>query len=174
MKERRQTRPRAGREGESDAARRVRELEQQAEEYLNGWKRARADYANLERRMADERRAARAEGMRVVLARCVGTLDHFDRAFAALPPSIAGDPWVEGMRRVRKAFHDVLAAEGVRPINEARVPFDPTRHEAVARVASDVPENVVVDVAAKGYVWGETVLRAAKVRVSSGPRGGQG
>ncbi|MHB1956310.1 MAG: nucleotide exchange factor GrpE [Sulfobacillus sp.] len=42
-------------------------------------------------------------------------------------------------------------------------------HEAVQRVASDLPEGMIVEELMKGFRWKERVLRASMVKVSEGP-----
>ncbi len=140
----------------------------EAQSYLEGWQRARADYENLSRRSAAERENARKEGAQQTLLSLLRVIDHFDAAFAAVPQDIALHPWVDGMRHIRSAFAAALEAEGIQPISETRIPFDPTRHEAVENVSDDTPVGTVLDVISHGYIHGGTVLRPAKVRVSTG------
>jgi molecular chaperone GrpE len=146
----------------------VHRLAQEASHYLEGWKRARADYENLHRRSAEERRAARVEGTQQALLSLLHVIDHFDAAFAEVPADLSSHPWVDGVRHIHKAFSQALEAEGVQTIADVHVAFDPSRHEAVEEVASDAPAGTVTEVMTRGYVSGGTVLRPAKVKVSSG------
>lgn len=141
---------------------------QEAQSYLEGWQRARADYENLSRRSATEREAAHTEGTQQTLLSLLRVIDHFDAAFASVPKDIASHPWVDGMRHIRSAFAATLEAEGVQSIGDVHVPFDPTRHEAVESVPGDEPPGTVLEVVSRGYVHAGTVLRPAKVRVSTG------
>lgn len=149
----------------------VRRLAEEAAHSLEGWKRARADYENLHQRSVEERRAARAEGGQQALRSLTQVFDHFDTAFTTIPEELATHPWVQGVRQISQAFSQALAAEGIEVIAERNVAFDPARHEAVESVASDVvPAGTIIDVIARGYVQQGTVLRPAKVKVSSGPQ----
>lgn len=139
-----------------------------AAEYLEGWKRARADYENLARRAADERIQARTEGAHAALLSLMTVIDHFDTALASVPPEIADHSWTQGIRHIYTAFTQALVAEGIEMIDAGNVVFDPALHEAVEQVASDAPVGTVVSVVARGYKIGTTVLRPAKVRVSLG------
>lgn len=150
----------------------VRRLTEEAAHYLEGWKRARADYENLHRRSAEERRAARAEGVQQAIRSLIQIFDHFDAALVTIPEELTMHPWVLGVRQIRQAFSQALSAEGIEVIEviaETNVAFDPTRHEAVESVTSNAPAGTVVGVIARGYAQQGTILRPAKVKVSSGP-----
>jgi molecular chaperone GrpE len=142
-----------------------------AQRYLEGWKRARADYENLHRRLSDERVRSRKEGFQEAFQSIFSILDYFDAAFASVPEDIAEHQWVEGVRQIEGAFRKILEDEGIRCIEEKEVSFDPTCHEAVEYVPSKLPTGTVVSVTAKGYMMNDEILRPAKVQVSAGPRG---
>ena len=60
-------------------------------------------------------------------------LDNFDRALAA-PPTPGTDPaFRQGMELIHRSFLAVLERLGVRPFAAVGQPFDPSRHDAVAR-----------------------------------------
>ena len=59
---------------------------------------------------------------------------------------------------------------GVRPFATVGQPFDPLRHEAVAREErSDVPDHTVVAEILRGYQLQDRVLRPAGVVVAVAP-----
>ena len=58
------------------------------------------------------------------------------------------------------------------PFDSVGQPFDPTRHEAVARVHDrEQPEMTVVKETARGYLLNGRVLRPAMVTVAMAPEG---
>ena len=64
----------------------------------------------------------------------------------------------------------VLEKYGVTPFSSVGQPFDPERHEAIARVpAQGRPEGTVADETARGYLLNGRVLRPAMVTVASSP-----
>jgi molecular chaperone GrpE len=76
--------------------------------------------------------------------------------------------WLEGLKLVQERLLDVLAAEGVRPIEVEGDPFDPHLHVAVETVpATDTtaPGTIVRELR-RGYLTGETVVRYAEVVVA--------
>jgi molecular chaperone GrpE len=139
----------------------------QANEYLDGWQRARAELANakkrMERELAEERTSANAR----LILQLLPVLDDFDRAVGNLPPDLKDASWVEGILLIQRKLHQLLESEGVKEIEAVGQPFDPTYHEAIGQAEdTDHPEGAVADVAQKGYLLGERVLRPALVRVA--------
>ena len=68
-----------------------------------------------------------------------------------------------------RSYHQSGVSPGVKPIASLGTTFDPTRHQAVARQASDTAaENTVIEEYQKGYQLHDRILRAAMVVVASG------
>jgi molecular chaperone GrpE len=64
----------------------------------------------------------------------------------------------------------VLEKFGLTAFTSVGQPFDPERHEAVARVPSaDLPDMTVAGETARGYLLHGRVLRPAMVTVAVGP-----
>ncbi len=79
--------------------------------------------------------------------------------------------WLEGLELLQERLLEVLAAEGVRPIEAEGKPFDPHRHLAIeaAPAAAGVEPNTIVAQTRRGYALGERVLRYAEVVVARTP-----
>ena len=142
----------------------------QAAEYLDGWQRARAEFANYKRRQAQEREEVHKLANATLLSRLLPVIDDFDRAFATLPTSLLSLTWTEGIALVHRKLEVALRAEGLTLVTvEPGQLFDPTVHEAVTHEAHDgFSEGQVIAEIQKGYKLGERVLRPTLVRVSSG------
>jgi len=137
------------------------------EEYLDGWQRARADFANYKKRIEREQREAYRRAAGDILTRYLGIVDDLERALKDRPTE--GDPanWADGVELISRKFHSVLEAEGVETIQALGQPFDPNLHEAISHEESDEqPAGYVIDVVQQGYRMGEHVLRPALVRVA--------
>jgi len=132
--------------------------------------RERAELENFKRRTQRER----SEGLRFAvepLARdLLPVIDDLERAVEHASLGGNGQPLLEGVRLVLKSALDVLERHGVKRIEAAGQPFDPSRHEAVMQVpdARRNP-NQVVEQFTPGYALHDRLLRAAKVSVSSKP-----
>jgi molecular chaperone GrpE len=163
-----------GREGpevlSDDPAALRQELDQlraQADEYLDGWQRARAELTNAKRRMERELSEAHTYGNARLILQLLPVLDDFERAMDNLPPEFDDTGWVEGIALIQRKLQQILESEGVKEIEAEGQPFDPTVHEAIGQVEdSGYAEGAVADVAQKGYMLGERVLRPALVRVA--------
>ena len=139
----------------------------QAAEYLDGWQRARADFANYKKRVEKEQAETYQNATVRVIARYLDVLDDFDRAMKDQPAD--GDPakWAEGVFLIYRKFQNILEAEGVTRIEAEGMEFNPTLHEAVLHDDSDEhASGHVIEVLRQGYKLGERVIRPALVRVA--------
>ena len=137
-----------------------------AERFEASWKRAAADLANYKRRVEQER----AEQGRLARAALVLSIlpvhDDFARAVETLDGPLAGDGWVQGVLAIQRKLAALLESMGVEEVPAAGQPFDPSRHEAVARAPG--PDNVCLDVAQRGYSLDGGLIRPALVVVGDG------
>ncbi|MBI5071882.1 nucleotide exchange factor GrpE [Candidatus Falkowbacteria bacterium] len=136
----------------------------QAEEYLNGWKRAKADYLNLKK----ENEAAGAELAQFVAG---GMLMKFLPIYDGLKKACAmensGDKWVEGILNIKKQFEEVFKKFGVEEIKTVGEKFNPEFHEAVSRQKKEgVEVDMIIEEVGGGYTMHGKVILAAKVIVS--------
>jgi len=139
-------------------------------EYLDGWRRARAELANARKRFEREQEQAYANAKAYVLARLLPIVDDLERAFATLPPNLSGLTWIGGVLLIQRKLQMLLEQEGVTPIEAEGQPFDPLLHQAITHEPSDtVPEGHIISELQQGYRLGDQVLRPSMVRVSSGP-----
>jgi molecular chaperone GrpE len=149
------------------------ELEQaqaQATEYLEGWQRARAEFANYKRRVEAEREDLRRASNEALLLKLLPVVDDFERALQTLPEELAEVPWVNGVKMISRKLQALLESERVTPIQAAGQPFDPLVHEAVIQEETDeYPDEHVIEEMQRGYRLGERVLRPAMVKVASNP-----
>jgi molecular chaperone GrpE len=149
------------------------ELEQaqaKADEYLDGWQRARAEFANYRRREEQRRRQIEDAIKGQVLSDLLPVMDDLDRAFQAVPHDVCETAWVKGLSLVGHKLQSYLEKAGVAPmVTQPGDVFDPNYHQAVFHGPSEeYAENQIVEVFQRGYTLGETVLRPAMVYVSSG------
>lgn len=142
----------------------LEETRKRAEEYLAGWKRAQADYQNLVRRTAEERKQTVEYANETLLMELLSVADNFESAWKSLPEKLKDDAWVKGIEYIKNQFDAFLEREGLTAIDTVNVPFDPTIHEAVDG-KHDTHTPRVTAVIRKGYRLGNKVIRAARVTV---------
>lgn len=147
------------------------ELEQaqaQAAEYLNGWQRARAEFANYKKRVEAEREELRRTSTEALLLKLLPVVDDFERAFQALPEDSTDAAWVDGFKMILRKLQAVLESQDVAPIEAANQLFDPLWHQAVMQEETDEhPDGYVIEEMQRGYRLGERVLRPSMVKVAS-------
>jgi molecular chaperone GrpE len=140
----------------------------QAAEYLDGWQRARAEFANARKRLERERAEAYRNAAVDYARHLLPILDDFDRALGTVPDAIAADPWLEGLRLVRRKLEAILDNLNVERIDALGQPFDPNLHEALSlKEDSGAESGVVVEEVQTGYRIGDRVIRPALVNVSA-------
>jgi molecular chaperone GrpE len=142
------------------------ECQKRSEEYLNGWKRAKADLINYKKEegahLADIAKYARQNYIYQLLP----LLDNLDLVAGKLPPELLENSHVKGLLMVKVQLEDFLKANGVEAIKSVGEKFDPNVHEVVQAVEAQGSESgTVVEEVRTGYKIDGNLLRPAKVIV---------
>jgi molecular chaperone GrpE len=138
-----------------------------AAEYLDGWQRARADFANYKKRIERENAELSQNVAADTLARLLPVLDDFDLAMKNAPTEGEGAKWAEGVALVHRKFNTLLENNSIKRIEAEGLPFDPTVHEAVVHEESpDHEPGMITGILRQGYKLGQRVLRPALVKVA--------
>ena len=141
--------------------------EQEAKNNYDRYVRQVAETENFKKRSLRERDDAIRFANETLLKDLLPVIDNLERAIAHAAGGENGKPLVDGVEMVLKGFLDVLSKFGVSPIAAVGQPFDPSKHEAMAQVASDAHEpNTVVAELHRGYMLRDRLLRAALVSVA--------
>lgn len=141
----------------------TREAEATRDRYV----RTVAEFDNYRKRAAREREEVVRSASEALVRDLLPVLDNFDRALSAARQDPAAAAVTAGVELIQRELLRVLERAGVTPFTAVGAPFDPERHEAVARVpAAGRPEMSVVDEIARGYTINGRVLRPAKVTVA--------
>ncbi len=151
-----------------DLMEQLKQAKAEAAENLDGWQRARAEFANYKRRTDAERIELSVSAGADVLKRVLPIVDDFDRAAATLPDELKDQSWVNGVMLVHRKLATLLEQSNVKPIaaNPGDV-FDPNLHEAITHEeAEQIESGHIIGEVARGYKLGERVLRPAMVRVA--------
>jgi molecular chaperone GrpE (heat shock protein) len=129
--------------------------------------RALRDLEAAKARVERDAQASADEMREKLVLDLVPVLDNLDRTIAAAHQSGDSPAIVEGARLVRNQLLGVLLRFGVQRLEAKHQRFDPNLHEAISTVAVSHPSahNVVVDQIEPGYMFGDKLLRPAKVVV---------
>jgi molecular chaperone GrpE len=149
----------------------LREVENKAAEYLDGWQRAQASFANYRKRTEAEQAHWRGAANANLLARLLPILDDFNRAFDVLPAEFEGNSWLSGIKLIQRKVRAILDSESVVAIElESGDAFDPLYHQAVVyQEVEGFEDGQIVAEVEKGYLLGERVLRPSMVVVAKSP-----
>jgi len=132
--------------------------------------RSQADFENYKKRCAREKEDAIKYANSTLLERLVAIVDNFELGLESARGEGDKSPVFSGMTLVLKQLRDLLADNGLQPIEAVGQKFDPNLHEAIAHEPSgDVPEGVVIRQTRRGYRFKDRLLRPSAVIVSSGP-----
>ncbi|MBI2442645.1 MAG: nucleotide exchange factor GrpE [Candidatus Levybacteria bacterium] len=124
------------------------------DEYEGKYKRALADYQNLEKRTREERSEWIKSSAKDILLRLLPVLDTLSLANKHIEN--------QGLQVTLQQFLDVLKQEGVIKIETVGKKFDPHLMEAVEQVGEG---DEVVEEVREGYLLHDKLLRPAQVRV---------
>ena len=142
------------------------EEKEKAENYLANWQRAQADFVNYKRRSEQELEERGRFANSVLMLSFLPVLDDLERAIASVPPELAEESWVEGIRIILQKAGTELEAKGLSPIQAVGEPFDPNLHEAVRQDSGK--DGVVIEEVQKGYMFHDRVIRPSRVVVGNG------
>lgn len=144
------------------------QAEAKAAEYLDGWQRARAEFANARKRLERGRVEAYSSAGVDYVTKLLPIIDDLGRALTSAPPEVVSNPWFEGLDLVNRKIQSMLEAMDVKPIEAVGQPFDPNFHEALSlRESEDVESGIVIEELQTGYRLGDKVIRPSLVNVSA-------
>lgn len=147
------------------------DIQQKCEEYLNGWRRAQADYANLKRDTERERQENIKYANERLLSELLPAVDQYDIALSFIPDTSTlpeGDKkkwenWLLGIRAVRSLWETSFQTIGLERVSTEGT-FDPLIHEAVGEEeSSEKPSGSILRTAQSGWKLNGKLLRPAKV-----------
>ena len=138
------------------------------EEYLTGWQKERADFANY-KKQEEDRKANFSEAMRErILSRFLTVIDSFNMAFANKEGwEKVDENWRKGVEYIYTQMNNIFEEYGVKPVGEVGESFDPSMHESIEMVPTDKKQDdhKVSQVVQKGYKLGDRIIRPARVNI---------
>jgi molecular chaperone GrpE len=142
------------------------QAQRERDEYLDLARRAQADFENYRKRAAREAAASGERAKSGLVRELLPVVDNLERALASAQDG--EQHLAEGVRLVHSALIAVLERNGVEQFDPRGDRFDPGEHEALSMRQQDGAESgVVLDVVEKGYRSNGSILRPARVVVSS-------
>lgn len=146
----------------------LKKVEKEKMEYLDGWQRSRVELAKLQKREESAMSESRNKGKRSVIMEFLPVADSFDMAFSnAEAWNKVDESWRRGVEYISAQLHSAFEREGVQAFDPKGEAFDPKRHDSldVVPVSNKDEDHHVVEVIQKGYEMKGEVIRPAKVKV---------
>lgn len=145
----------------------LKESQAKVDEYLDGWQRSRAEFANYRKRMERDQATTSQVATGNVVKHFLDVVDDLDRALKNRPQNEEGANWASGIELIYRKLLTNLEAEGIQTIHAEGQFFDPNLHEAISHEDHpNLKSGQVIATVQQGYTLGERVLRPARVRVA--------
>ncbi len=143
------------------------ECKSKCEEYLNGWKRAKADFINYKKEEFERSQELMRYAKESFLESILPMVDNLCLVQKQMPKELQDDPNVKGLLMVKIQLEDFLKSQGVEAIDAIGKIFDPAVHEIIQGIEAEGKEpGIIVEEVEKGYTINGRLLRPAKVKVA--------
>lgn len=144
----------------------ISRLEDQIAEKDDRHLRLHAEFENLKKRSAREKRDLMDTAGRKTMMSLMPVLDDFDRA----AKQAQSDPdtkkvWDSGVGLIVKKLTNTLEGQGLKPMVSTGEDFNSDLHEAITEIPSPEMAGKVVDTVERGYTLNGKIIRFAKVVV---------
>lgn len=146
----------------------VEKLTTERDEFVAKYQRAHADMVNMRRRATEDNEDRVRRRMQPLLDALLLVMDNLEMALMCPTDSQDAKNIAIGVEMTKNQLLTALGVEDVQRI-EASGPLDPRIHQAVAVVEdADAEPGHIVETTRNGYMWRDTVLRSAQVKVAPG------
>lgn len=152
----------------------LEEKKKQAEEYYNQLLRLKAEFENYRKRVEKEKEKMYLYGKESILLKLISVLDTLEQAEKSLKivdeqaneKKITGEI-ISGLKLIILDFHNFLKNEGLEVIESVGKIFDPHYHEVIEQEENtEKEEGIILAELQKGYVFKDSVIRPAKVKIA--------
>ena len=145
----------------------LEQVKQKMEEYLDGWKRAKADYSNQKKEFEKKEKEIVQFANATLILEIMPIYDNFKLAWKHIPEEHKNeDEWLKGIEHIKKQFADMLKRLGLEEIKTVGEKFNPEFHEAVGTEKVEGKKSgEVLEEIKSGYILYDKVLEPAKVKI---------
>jgi molecular chaperone GrpE len=141
--------------------------QEKTKEYLIQLKYLQADFENYRKRVEKEAQEAIKRSNEKLVSCLIDVMDDFEIAISAGYKTENKDALIDGIKMVHKKLDNLLAIEGLEPLECVGKPFDPNLHEILAQVPTDEHQSgTVLEEARKGFKFKGKVLRPSVVKIA--------
>ncbi|PRX28351.1 molecular chaperone GrpE [Orenia metallireducens] len=139
---------------------------EEKEKYIDRLQRLQAEFSNYRKRVIKEKSNLAEQATKDFIVELLPIIDNFERALAS-SLNDEGDGVLKGVEMIYRQLNNLLTKTGVEAIVTVGEEFDPNLHNAVMKEESeDYESGVIIEELQKGYIFNESVIRPAMVKVS--------
>ena len=152
-----------------DLDKKIEELELKIKSLEEQNLREKAESINFRRRKEEETARILKFCNEDLIKDVLPTIDNFERAIKMDDDNLEDEvsKFLAGVKMIYCNLIGILEKYGVKAIDGANKPFDPTYHQAVMMEHVDgLEQGIVIEVLQKGYLLKDRVIRPAMVKVS--------
>ncbi len=146
----------------------LKKAEGEKREYLLGWQRSQADYANLKKETESRRSADIKLANKRLIEDILPVLDAYTMARGnTVAWEKVESNWRIGIEYIFNQLNSVLENNNLKSFGNIGEKFDPSLHESIEIIKTDDDKknDTIESVMTKGYKLGDSILRPAKVKV---------
>ena len=148
---------------DEDIKKKLGECEKEKEDYLNGWKRSKADFENYKKGELERIGSLVEYSQRDLLLELLKIVDDFEIAQKQIPPEEENN-YIKGLFQIKSRLGEFLNKFEVEAIETVGKDFDPNFHEAI-EVVDGEESGVIIEEVSKGYIKSGKLIRPAKVKI---------
>lgn len=148
---------------------RIKELEEKVKALEEQNLRTNAELINYRKRKDEEISKMLKYSNEDIVREILPIVDNFERAISMDDDNLEDEvsKFLSGFKMIYCKLVSILEKNGVKAIDGANKPFDPTYHQAVMTEQKEGTEaGMVIEVLQKGYLLKDKVIRPAMVKVS--------
>jgi molecular chaperone GrpE len=136
-------------------------------EYLTALQYLKAEFENYKRRAEKEKQEFADWRIEGFIQDLMPIKDALEVAIGHAKENAQSEGLIRGVEMTVQQINEFLKREGIEEIKAEGAQLDPFRHEVVSKeVVKNHPENTVIEVVRKGYLFREKVIRPAMVKIA--------
>jgi molecular chaperone GrpE len=146
----------------------LRDVNAQKQEYLDGWQRQKADYVNYKKREDDNKAEFIKFAREGIITDIIPVLESFHMAFSNKEAWEKVDAsWRVGVEYIHTQLLQVLAGQGLSEYNPIGEKYNPNEHTSVGSIESTDPtkDHVIAEVVQLGYRLSGKLIRSPRVKI---------
>lgn len=147
----------------------IKTLEKEKQENMDGWQRERADFMNYKKRIDQEKIEVIKYANESLLEEITQVLDSFEMAFSNKEAWEKVDKnWRVGVEYIHTQLINILHDNNFKTMDPMGAKFDPALHIAVEHTTTDdeSKDGIIIEVKKKGYILNDRVMKPAQVVVA--------